>query len=75
MRLAEEQWKFVPFYPGTEPIMKKIERASSLPKRFEQVKCLLFDLEKRLNHHDYKDLLDLLEPIGKVCIRCETAFE
>jgi hypothetical protein len=75
MHLAKEPWKFVPFYPETDTIMEKIERAYSLPERFEQVKRLLAELEGRLNDRDYKDLLDLIEPVGKVCDRCETTSE
>jgi len=72
MHLAKERWKFVPFYPGTAPIKEKIEQASSLSKRFEQVMCLLDDLKRYLNQCDYTDLLNLIEPVRATCIKCET---
>ncbi len=73
MHLAKERWKFVPFYPGPAPIMERIEQASSLPERFEQVMCLLDDLKRYLHPCDYTDLLNLIEPVRAICIKCETS--
>src|SRR6266566_2053309 len=72
MHLAKERWKFKPFYPDSDPIMEKIERASSLPQRFEQVIRLLDDFKGYLNPCDYVDLLNLIEPVRAICIKCET---
>ena len=72
MRLEKEQERIVPFYPGNNPIMEKIEQAFSLPERFEQVKCQLANVKGDLDPGDYTDLLNLIEPVGKVCLRCET---
>ncbi len=52
--------------------MEKIERASSLPQRFEQVIRLLDDFKGYLNPCDYVDLLNLIEPVRAICIKCET---
>jgi len=73
MRLAKERWKFRPFYSGPAPIQEKIEQASSLPVRFKQVMCRLDDLKGDFDPSDYTDLLNLIEPVGKVCIKCETS--
>lgn len=72
MRIAKNRQKLVPFYPGTAPIKEKIERASSLLERFEQVTRLLNDLKEDLDSRDHIDLQRLIEPVRPICIKCET---